>query len=225
MPGEVFLDNQSDDKSTIIRVEVKNYPGLLRVIAWVVNGLELVVQNATLKTDKSGMANNTFWITTDGGRKLDSKRAELVAERIGDFVIYCTPNQHAVEAQEFQEGPINLTNKEHDEYSVVTVISEPGKKAFLLELASAMTGLGVTIHEAIIQGHGESEGDSSLVQGVGSRLFKFWVTDRRGDKLDYPRCTALIYTMGLLIGKSNAPLRPPGTLAAIGDSGAYSLTQ
>ena len=97
------------------------------------------------------MANNTFWITTDGGRKLDSKRAELVAERIGDFVIYCTPNQHAVEAQEFQEGPINLTNKEHDEYSVVTVISEPGKKAFLLELASAMTGLGVTIHEAIIQ--------------------------------------------------------------------------
>ena len=177
MPGEVFLDNQSDEKSTIIRVEVKNYPGLLRVIAWVVNGLELVVQNATyvllsealspdkfggsltkhnlalnrLKTDKSGMANNTFWITTDGGRKLDSKRAELVAERIGDFVIYCTPNQHAVEAQEFQEGPINLTNKEHDEYSVVTVISEPGKKAFLLELASAMTGLGVTIHEAIIQ--------------------------------------------------------------------------
>ena len=47
MPGEVFLDNQSDEKSTIIRVEVKNYPGLLRVIAWVVNGLELVVQNAT----------------------------------------------------------------------------------------------------------------------------------------------------------------------------------
>ena len=177
MPGEVFLDNQSDEKSTIIRVEVKNYPGLLRVIAWVVNGLELVVQNATyvplsealspgnfggslikhnlalnrLKTDKNGIANNTFWVTTDGGRKLDLKRAELVAERIGDFVIYCTPNQHAVEAQEFHEGPIILTNKEHDEYSVVTVISEPGKKAFLLELASAMTGLGVTIHEAIIQ--------------------------------------------------------------------------
>ena len=104
-----------------------------------------------LKTQKDGIANNTFWITTDGGRKLDLKRAELVAERVGDFVMYCTPNQHAVEAQEFQEGPINLTNKEHDEYSVVSVVSEPNQKGFLLELASAMTGLGVTIHEAIIQ--------------------------------------------------------------------------
>ena len=74
-----------------------------------------------------------------------------MAERVGDFVIYCTPNQHAVEAQEFQEGPINLTNKAHDEYSVVTVVSEPNQKGFLLELASAMTGLGVTIHEAIIE--------------------------------------------------------------------------
>ena len=92
-----------------------------------------------------------FWITTDGGLKLDLARAELVAERVGDFVVYCTPNQHAVEAQEFQEGPISLTNKEHEEYSVVSVVSEPGKKGFLLELASAMTGLGVVIHEAIIQ--------------------------------------------------------------------------
>lgn len=104
-----------------------------------------------LKTEKDGIANNVFWITTDGGRKLDLARAELVAERVGDFVVYCTPNQHAVEAQEFQEGPIKLTNKEHDEYSVVSVVSEPGKKGFLLELASAMTGLGVVIHEAIIQ--------------------------------------------------------------------------
>ena len=104
-----------------------------------------------LKTQKDGIANNTFWITTDGGRKLDLRRAELVAERVGDFVIYCTPNQHAVEAQEFQEGPIYLSNKEHDEYSVVSVVSEPNQKGFLLELASAMTGLGVTIHEAIIQ--------------------------------------------------------------------------
>ncbi len=46
MPGEVFLDNESHEQFTILRVEVKDYPGLLRVIAWVVNGLELVVQNA-----------------------------------------------------------------------------------------------------------------------------------------------------------------------------------
>ncbi len=46
MPGEVSLDNESHKDFTILRVEVKDYPGLLRVIAWVINGLELVVQNA-----------------------------------------------------------------------------------------------------------------------------------------------------------------------------------
>lgn len=46
MPGEVLLDNESDDKFTILRVEVKDYPGLLRVCAWVLNGLQLTVQNA-----------------------------------------------------------------------------------------------------------------------------------------------------------------------------------
>lgn len=74
-----------------------------------------------------------------------------MAERVGDFVVYCTPNQHAVEAQEFQEGSIRLTNKEHAEYSVVSVVSEPGKYGFLLDVASAMSGLGMVIHEAIIQ--------------------------------------------------------------------------
>lgn len=97
------------------------------------------------------MANNVFWITTDAGRKLDLDRAELVAERVADFVVYCTPNQHAVEAQEFQEGSIKLTNKEHEKYSVVSVVSEPGKRGFLLDVASAMSGLGMVIHEAIIQ--------------------------------------------------------------------------
>lgn len=217
MPGEVILDNESHDQFTVLRVEVKDYPGLLRVIAWVLNGLQLTVQNARLKTEKDGIAHNIFWITTDGGRKLDNNRAELVAERVGDFVVYCTPNQHAVEAQEFQEGPISLTNREHEDYSVVSVVSEPNKKGFLLELASAMTGLGVIIHEAIIQGCtdcGGPEVDKGFEHSTGRRLFKFWVTDRRGDKLDYPRCTALIYTMGLLIGKSNAPLRPPGSSLA-----------
>lgn len=46
MPGEVLLDNESHQEFTILRVEVKDYPGLLRVCAWVLNGLQLTVQNA-----------------------------------------------------------------------------------------------------------------------------------------------------------------------------------
>ena len=47
--------------------------------------------------------------------------------------------------------------------------------------------------------------------GQEGRIFKFWVTDRQQSKLDYTRSTALMYTLALLIGKSNMPLRPPGS--------------
>ena len=46
MPGEVTFDNEAHEQFTLMKVEVKDYPGLLRVIAWVLNGLQLVVQNA-----------------------------------------------------------------------------------------------------------------------------------------------------------------------------------
>ncbi len=39
--------------------------------------------------------------------------------------------------------------------------------------------------------------------------FKFWVTDRQNAKLDYARATALLYTLGLVFGRSTGPLAPP----------------
>ena len=72
----------------------------------------------------------------------------------------------------------------------------------------------------VLQGCTESGGpetdDKDFV--TGRRLFRFWVTDRRGDKLDYQRCTALLYTMGLLLGQNRAPLRPPGTSLSVNGS-------
>jgi hypothetical protein len=61
-------------------------------MAWVLNGLELVVENAVLTTDDESIAHNTFWLTDSKGRKLKQKRAELMAERLGDYITYCTPD-------------------------------------------------------------------------------------------------------------------------------------
>lgn len=73
MPGEIEIDNKSSPNFTKLSIEVsassrqnyvrqflarqgspnrrcdaqvKDYPGLLRVIAWVINGLDLLVENA-----------------------------------------------------------------------------------------------------------------------------------------------------------------------------------
>jgi hypothetical protein len=64
----------------------------VRVIAWVLNGVDVLVENATLKTNEDGIAHNTFWVTNRRGRKLSQKRAEFLAERLGDYITYCTPD-------------------------------------------------------------------------------------------------------------------------------------
>ena len=41
------------------------------------------------------MAKNTFWVTDRRGNKLSNYHADLLAERVGDFVVYCTPDKKA----------------------------------------------------------------------------------------------------------------------------------
>ena len=50
-----------------------------------------------------------------------------------------------------------------------------------------------------------------LGQRKGERVFKFWVTDRQGSKLDYQRATSLVYTMGLVFGRIEGPLTAPNS--------------
>jgi hypothetical protein len=46
-----------------------------------------------LTTDDEGIAKNMFWITDRRGNKLSKFHAEMLAERVADFVVYCTPDQ------------------------------------------------------------------------------------------------------------------------------------
>ena len=61
-----------------------------------------------LQTDKEGIARNTFWLADYRGRKLPDDKAELVAERVADFVVYCTPSDNSVKAQRFRSGPVTV---------------------------------------------------------------------------------------------------------------------
>lgn len=107
------MDNESNPNSTVLHVEIKDYPGgdprwgrgaksrggitwglglaepvrmpgirssraggcvppqsdagLLRIIAWVLNGMDLRAENARVQTNSEGIAENTFYITTVHG--------------------------------------------------------------------------------------------------------------------------------------------------------------
>ena len=50
-------------RANLYMMQVQGYPGMFRVIAWVLNGLMLDVQNATLHTSDDGIVTNKFWLT------------------------------------------------------------------------------------------------------------------------------------------------------------------
>jgi hypothetical protein len=94
--------------------------GLMRVLAWVLNGLDVVAQNAILRTGPDGVAHNTFWLSSRSGKKLKAGAAEMVMERVRDFVSYCSPKPGGENRTEFGAGPIAISNSEHPEYTVVS---------------------------------------------------------------------------------------------------------
>lgn len=220
LPAYVIYDNKCNPNFTVLEVEVQDYPGLMRVLAWTLNGLDLIAQNAILRTTPEGLAKNTFWISTIRGKKLSDTRAELVAERVRDFVMYCTPHAAAEGAKQYTVGPVTVSNSEHDTYTVVYVREARPTPGFLLEVASVMTGLNVQIYQGVIQGCTDCGEDvPQLVEdlnGDQGRLFKFWVQNGRGSKMEYPHISALIYALGIGLGFATFPLVPPDQEVLLG---------
>lgn len=60
-------------------------------------------------------------------------------------------------------------------------------------------------------GNGAEPESKSFGFNTGKREFKFLVTDRSGRKLDFQRATSLMYTIGLVFGKSEGSLHPPNS--------------
>lgn len=88
----------------MLQVQVKDYPGLFRVIAWVLTGLDLCVEAAEVDTSPDGIATNKFWVVNRKRQKLSPRAAELLAERISDYVRYCTPSKGALVADRFSSA-------------------------------------------------------------------------------------------------------------------------
>ena len=206
----VTVDNTKDPDFTILEIEILDYAGLLRVIAWCLNGLDIVTENALLSTSPDGVANNSFWLRTSSGKKLTDKAAQILVERIRDYLAYCSPKPDEELQTEFQSGPISLSNTEHPEYTVVKVAESKRTPGQMLTIASILSGLNVRVMEGVIQGSSWKPSEEAFSSDV-SRLFTFCILDQNGRKLDVASAKSLLYTLGVGLGFSSQtyPLRPP----------------
>jgi len=212
-PSLVSVDNDSHDAFTVFEISVQDYPGLLRVLAWVLNGLELRVQNATFRTT-DGYADNKVWVTTYNGRKLTDKYAQTCADRLRDFALFCVPDRTEHLRTEFGKGNIVLSNSAHPDFSLLTITGEPDRQGFLLEVASVVSGLGLSVREGSIQSCDDCGTEVSIEDyreaAGGGRMFQLFITTSDGGKLDRADASGLLFVLNMVIDpKSHGPTVAP----------------
>lgn len=208
------IDNKSNPEFTVLDIEMPDVPGLLRTLAWTLNGLDMVAHNAIVRTTADGMAQDSFWLLTRKGKKLSDEKAELLGERVRDFLIRCSEGPvasvpAAAPLTEFSSGPITVSNSEHPEYTLVSVQEEQPTPGFLLDVASVLSGMQHEIRQGVVQR--QREGSSLDDQGEPScgRSFKFWLLNRQGQKLDAGEVGALLYVLSRCLGYRTHPTVPP----------------
>lgn len=103
VPPDIVVDNKGA-QWTQLTIEARDYPGLRRVVAWILNGMGMRVVSANLRALPGGRIRDTFTVSDLGGRKLRDGAAELLAERLGDFVQRCSPPELSRKDTEFASG-------------------------------------------------------------------------------------------------------------------------
>lgn len=217
--GAVTVDNTQHPKYTVLSLEVDDYPGLLRVLSWVLNGMSVRVHHGILDT-KDGAVKDTLWLTDYSNRKLKDGPAAALAERLQDFMLYCSPKAGG-EQQEWRCGYFEISNMASPSYTQVIIKGEPAsyKPGFLLELASALTSSGASIQHAVIQGSADDApqpvADPSYDFKRG-RYFEFLLCDpATGGKLGEDRIASLVFTLGLIGGQGHMPTVAPNMEALL----------
>eukprot|EP00877_Chromochloris_zofingiensis_P004294 jgi/Chrzof1/13866/Cz08g15160.t1 len=169
-----------------------------------------------MKSDDEGFALDRIWLTDLRGRKLSDRTAEDVTERLQDYLVYCQPQSTGGTLQEYKCGDIEVSNTAHPKLTQVTVTADLYSPGLLLQLASVMHGQGISVAEAVIRGGVDNPIPAELTQielpdpPPGKRVLRFWVADIRDHaKLDYSAVSALVFTMGLVMGHGQAPTTPP----------------
>lgn len=151
----VTIDN-SNPNFTIMEVEILDYPGIMRVLAWCLDGLDVVAEHAVISTKSvegsdQPFAHNLFWLCTRSGKKLSDTGAENLAERVRDYLSYCSPKPNEELGTEFRSGPIVVSNSESQDCTTVTVTESGQGNSQLLTIASVLSGLDVQVVKGVIQ--------------------------------------------------------------------------
>lgn len=208
----VTVDNAADPDCSVMTVNVLDHAGLLRALCWAINGLDLVVEKASLKT-VDGMAENVFFLKDTKGNKIE--KPDLVAQRVESLLRFCQPTAEEEKAQVHEKNGITIDNRFYPDSTVITCESTVGDRpGSLLNMCSALTAMGCSINEAVVcrdtgdllpkgGGYTSMLADEPLKSG---RTFRFLVQNHEGKKLDYHQAASALFVLDIVAHRLTGPL-------------------
>ena len=108
------------------------------------------VRSAQLTMDEEGFAEDVFYITTLDGKQLSDSRVRDVVERVRAFVMFCQPRSNKTPV-EWRNGPVMISNRAHEDDTLVTVIEAKKRAGACLPLQAMYIDCWSTAHLGVLQ--------------------------------------------------------------------------
>ncbi|CAL51526.1 unnamed product [Ostreococcus tauri] len=201
----VEVTRASETRSRV-RVRSRSAPGLLRSVAWALNGMDLIAHECAIATDAEGMVDMEFEVTERCGSSGTKQRAiedeDLIRERLFDYLAQCSPHGEDVDAQErLEEDGVIIDNSKNSDSTYVAVRVPPGLTSdaiLLYPIGNTFTGSGLVVKS------GKLTKGVDHATGAASKTWEFDVVrndDRK--KLLPEQLQALMYTLALVCSPSS----------------------
>ena len=151
------VDNEAHPSWSLIQVDVSAVPGVMRILSWLLNGLDLQLKEADWEIEELGSQDEEevndvvhirMWVVEGYGKNLRKiEDPSCVEDRVTEYLRFCTNaerRKHAV----IEHRGIKIDNVSNPERTLVTVSSRENGAESLLSMASTVTGLNLRMNHA-----------------------------------------------------------------------------
>ena len=202
----VDVDNDAKRREgrSIVALTARSVPGLMRSVAWVLNGMDLVAHECAIATDAEGTVEMTFEVTERAGSSGTEERMiedpTLVRERLYDYLARCAAEGDETDEERLSEDGVTVDNTRRADSTYVSVrIDDRVSSAIsLYPIGNAFTGTGLIVKNGVLT--------KGIDPATGSSI-KTWEFDvvRQKDrkKLHKDQLQALMYTLALVCSPSS----------------------
>ena len=203
---DVRVDNETKKSAgrSVVALRARSVPGLMRSVAWVLNGMDLVAHECSIATDAEGTVEMTFEVTERVGSSGTEERMiedpALTRGRLYDYLARCAAGSDETDEERLSEDGVTVDNTRNADSTYVSVrIDDRVSSAIsLYPIGNAFTGSGLVVKNGVL---------TKGVDPVTGLPIKTWEFDvvRQKDrkKLHKDQLQALMYTLALVCSPSS----------------------